>query len=148
MIKKSFLGLSLILIFVSFVAAQDGGVAKTPEKDSVERMAIMNAIRMPVEKELKQRVQFTIKHIKANDMWAFVMGEPLDLKAAQPNYDGTRYKTAIDAGAFDNNYQALLKKTAGKWKVVNYMIGCTDVCWLDWDKKYKAPKDVFPASEK
>lgn len=147
MLKKSLLGLSLLLIFVSLATAQGAGV-KTPEKDSIERMAIMNALRVPVEKELKQRVQFTIKHIKSDDTWAFVMGEPLNLKAAQPDYAGTRYKTAIDAGAFDNNYQALLKKTAGKWKVVNYAIGCTDVCWLDWDKKYKAPKEVFPASEK
>ncbi len=63
------------------------------------------------------------------------------------DYRGTEYQEAIDAGMFDNGIFALLKKTGGKWKVVTHMIGCTDVCYLDWDKQYKAPKAIFPSSE-
>ncbi len=146
MLKKTFFGWCLILTFAVLAVAQ-GDTAATPEKDSPERMAILNALRVPVEKELKQRVQFSITHFKATDTWAFINGEPLNLKNVQPDYAGTPYQKAIDAGAFDNNFQALLKKTAGKWKVVTYAIGCTDVCWLGWNKKFKAPKGVFPESE-
>lgn len=147
MLKKSIFGWCLILTLAAAAFAQDE-VATTPARDSVERMAIMNALRVPVEKELKQRVQFTITHFKVTDTWAFLNGEPLNLKSAKPDYAGTPYQKAIDAGAFDNNYQALLKKTAGKWKVVTYMIGCTDVCWLDWEKKHKAPTVIFPEQNK
>lgn len=147
MLKKSFFGWCLILIFASLSFAQEEETATTPPANSVERMAIMNALRTPVEKELKQRIQFTIKHFKVTDTWAFIQGEPLTLKLVQPDYKGTPYQKAIDADAFDNNYQALLKKTAGKWKVVTYLIGCTDVCWLGWDEKHKAPKVIFPKTE-
>jgi len=148
MLKKSFFGWCLILTFASLAFAQEEEVvATTPAKDSPERTAIMNALRIPIEKELKQRVQLTIKHFKATDTWAFINGEPLSIKLVKPDYTGTPYQKAIDDGAFDNNYQALLKKTAGKWKVVVYLIGCTDVCWLDWEKKHKAPKTIFPKTE-
>ena len=146
MLKKSFFGWCLILAFACSSFAQDE-IAVTPAKDSVDRMAIMNALRVPVEKELKQRVQFTINHFKITDSWAFITGEPLNLKNVKPDYAGTSYQKAVDAGAFENNYQALLKKTAGKWKVVTYLIGCTDVCWLEWDKKHKAPKVIFPETK-
>lgn len=143
MLKKLFVGWCLVLTLAALAVAQDE-VAVTPAKDSIERMAIMNALRVPVEKELKQRVQFTIKNFKMTETWAFINGEPLNLKSVKPDYAATPYQKAINAGAFENNYQALLKKTAGKWKVVTYLIGCTDVCWLDWDKKHKAPTVVFP----
>lgn len=147
MLKKSFFGWCLILTLAALAVAQDE-VATTPARDSVERMAIMNALRVPVEKELKQRVQFTITHFKVTDTWAFLNGEPLNIKYAKPDYANTPYQKAIDDGAFDNNYQALLKKTAGKWKVVVYMIGCTDVCWLGWQEKHKAPAVIFPEQKK
>ena len=145
MLKKSFFGWCLMLLSASFAFAQEE--VTTPAPNSVERMAIMSALQTPVEKELKQRIRFTIKHFKVTDTWAFIQGEPLTLKLVQPDYAGTPYQKAVDADAFDNNYQALLKKTAGKWKVVAYQIGCTDVCWLGWDEKHKAPKVIFPKTE-
>jgi hypothetical protein len=146
MLKKSFFGWCLILTFASAFFAQES-VATTPAVDSTERMAIMNTLRLPIEKELKQKIQFTIKHFKATDTWAFIHGEPLTLKLVKPDYTGTRYQKAVDDGAFENNYQALLRKTAGKWRLIAYQIGCKDVCWLDWEKKHKAPKVIFPKSE-
>ena len=146
MLKKSIFVCCLVLTFAALGLAQDE-TATTPPADSIERMAIMNALRTPIEKELKQRIQFTIKHFKVTDTWAFIQGEPLTLKLVQPDYTGTPYKKAVDEGAFDNNYQALLKKTAGKWKLVVHQIGCTDVCWLGWSEKHKAPKAIFPKTD-
>lgn len=146
MLRKTFFGWFLILMLASFAFAQEQE-AVTPDKDSLDRLAIMNALRIPVEKELKQKVHFTINHFKITDTWAFISGEPLTLKLTKPDYAGTIYQKAVDEDMFDNNYQALLKKTAGKWKLVVYKIGCTDVCWLDWNKTYKAAKVVFPKSD-
>jgi len=30
---------------------------------------------------------------------------------------------------------------------VVYALGCTDVCYADWWRKYKAPKQIFPHTE-
>ncbi len=141
MLRKYFVVLSITLVFAFSTFAQ---TVHTPEKGSAERAAILNALRVPVEKELKQKIQFSIQTIKTQGAWAFVNGEPQNATGGEPDYKNTTYQDAIENGAFDNNFQALLKKTGGKWKVVTYAVGCTDVCWIGWDEKYKAPKAIFP----
>jgi hypothetical protein len=124
-----------------------GQGAYTPEKGSAERTAILNALRVPVERELKQKIVFNVENFKVQGNWAFLSGDPQNSKGGRPNYKNTPYQKAIDADMFDNNFFALLKKTGGKWKVVTYAIGCTDVCYATWWKDYKAPKTIFPYTE-
>jgi hypothetical protein len=116
----------------------------TPEKGSTERAAILNALRVPVERSLKQKIQFSINNFRVRGNWAFLDGTPQNSSGGKPNYKNTQYQDAIDAEAFDNNFFALLRKTGGKWRVVKYQIGCTDVCYLPWIEYYKAPKAIFP----
>jgi hypothetical protein len=144
MLKKSFFSLLFVLTFALLGLAQG---ATTPAKGSSERTAILNALRVPVEKELKQKVQFAVNDFKVSGNWAFISGEPQNMNGGRPNYKGTQYQSAINSDAFDNNFFALLKKTSGKWKVITYAIGCTDVCYATWWKDYKAPKAVFPYTE-
>jgi hypothetical protein len=141
MLKKSIFGLFVVMFFSSLAFAQ--GVT-TPAKDSALRKTIISALRVPVEKELKQKVQFSIEHLNVQGNWAFLDGAPQSMSGGEPNFKGTDYQKRINVDAFDNNIFALLKKTGGKWKVVTYMIGCTDVCYLPWAKDYKAPKAIFP----
>ena len=142
MLKKSFFCSFIIFVFAAAAFAQEESTY-TPADDSAERKAILNALRVPFEKELKQKIQFSIENFKVRGDWAFVSGAPQNSSGGTPNYKNTPYQKAVSEGAFDNNFQALLKKTGGKWKVATYAIGCTDVCWLGWDEKYKAPKAIF-----
>ncbi len=144
MLRKLLIGLSIILLFASATLAQK---VYTPEKGSAERAAILNALRVPVEKELKQKISFSVEKFNVSGVWAFLSGEPQNADGGRPNYQKTPYRQAIKADAFDNNFFALLKKTGGKWKVVTYAIGCTDVCYATWWKDYKAPKAIFPYTE-
>jgi hypothetical protein len=145
MLKKLLISLSIILIPACAAVAQK---VYTPEKGSAERAAVLNALRVPVEKRLKQKISFNVETFNVQEgVWAFLSGEPLSTDGGRPNYKNTPYAEAVEAGAFDNNFFALLKKTGGKWKVVTYAIGCTDVCYAGWWKDYKAPKAVFPYTE-
>jgi hypothetical protein len=144
MLKKIFV-ISFVITALSCAAFAQS--AYTPEKGSKERTAILNALRAPVEKELKQKIQFAVEHFKVRGNWAFLSGEPQNTSGGRPDYSNTGYREAIDADAFDNNFFALLKKTGGKWKVTTYAIGCTDVCYATWWRDYKAPKAIFPYTE-
>ncbi|HQU86568.1 MAG TPA: hypothetical protein PKY59_25780 [Pyrinomonadaceae bacterium] len=144
MLKKSFLAISILFVLAFSAFAQK---VYTPEKGSAERTAILDALRVPVEKELKQKIVFNIENFNVSGNWAFISGNPQDSGGNQPNYKKTPYQEAIEAGMFDNNFFALLKKTGGKWKVVTHAIGCTDVCYVTWWKDYKAPKAIFPYTE-
>ena len=131
-------------LFSVLVSAQS---VYTPEKGSAERKAILDALRVPVERELNQKIVFATDEFNVLAYWAFVSGEPQASNGGEPDYRGTKYGEAYGEGAFDNNFFALLKKTGGKWRVVTFAIGCTDVCYSDWAKRFKAPKLVLPYSE-
>jgi hypothetical protein len=139
--------LPFALIGTLLVASLSAQSAYTPERGSPERKAILDALRIPVERDLKQKVVFVADNFKVQGSWAFVGGTPQNATGGEPNYSRTKYADAFESGAFDNNFFALLKKTAGKWKVTTYAIGCTDVCYSDWWRRYRAPKAVFPYTE-
>lgn len=138
----------LVAISLSlFAIALQAQTPYTPEKGSPERKAILDALRIPVERDLKQKVVFVVENFNVLGSWAFVSGTPQNANGGSPDYSRTQYADALDSGAFDNNFFALLRKTAGKWKVTTYAIGCTDVCYADWWRRYRAPKGVFPYTE-
>ena len=139
--------LFLLIAVTLIAAAANAQSVYTPERGSAERKAILDALRVPVEKDLRQKVIFVTDTFNVQGSWAFVSGTPQNSNGETPNYSGTKYGDAVDSGAFDNNFFALLKKTAGKWKVTTYAIGCTDVCFADWWRRYRAPKAVFPYTE-
>ncbi len=115
----------------------------SPTKDSPERAAIMDALRVPVGKELKQEVVFTVDKLKVQGDWAFLVGQPKNKDGGEPNWKLTEYQKFIDNGDFEEGISALLKNTGGKWEVVKYLMNCHDVCYLGWEKEYKAPKAIF-----
>jgi hypothetical protein len=137
--------LSLLIAFVLLAAAtaraQDG--TTTPAAGSPERKAIADALRAPVERELKQKVIFKIDHLKLKDGWAFLRGVPQKPDGGEVDYDSTPYGQRVKDGVFDDGIVALLRKRAGKWQVVKYVIGATDVPYVTWDKDYKAPSAIF-----
>ena len=118
--------------------------ASTPEKGSAERKAITDALRVPVEKRLKQKVVFKIDHLKVQDGWAFMLGAPRKTDGGQIDYSKTKYAEARRLGMFDDNIMALLHQVKGEWQVVEYVIGATDVAYIGWDEKYQAPAAIFP----
>lgn len=144
MLNKPFCLLAIFLWCAACVSAQ---TAYTPAKNAPERRAILDALRAPVEKQLKQKIIFNVEHFKIQGNWAFVGGEPQNASGGKPDYRNTPYREAIDAGAFDNNFFALLRKSGSKWRVVTYAVGCTDVCYSTWHSDYRAPKAIFPYTE-
>lgn len=139
-----------VVSFFALLILATGALAQgayTPEKGSPERKAILDALRVPVERELKQKIVFNIENFNVLGNWAFLGGQPQTTEGERPDYRNTPYQEAVESDMFDNNFFALLKKTGGKWKVVTRAIGCTDVCYATWWKDHKAPKAIFPYTE-
>ena len=141
MLKKMLFSLFIGLVFIPAALAQS---VHTPEKGSAERAAIFNTLRAPLETKLKQKIQFVAQTFNVQGNWAFISGNLQNPAGGGLNYKNTPYQEAIDNGAFDDNFQGLLKKQGGKWRLITYQIGCTDVCWMPWVDDYKAPKAIFP----
>ena len=139
MIVQIFILISVLCLALSSVPAQS---VYTPKADSAERKAILAALRVPVEKDFRQKIVFVVDTLNSNGNWAYIGGSPHKLGGGNPDLNGTKFAEYEDA--YDGNFFGLLRKTGGRWRVVTYAIGCTDVCWLDWDSQFKAPKAIFP----
>ena len=138
-------GLILGMVLLGSFSLLAGAQTKlyTPKAGTTERKAIMDALRVPVEKELHTKVIFEVPHLKVQDNWAFLRGIPRRSNGRPIDYRKTVYRKAVEEGAFDDEIAALLHKKRGKWTVTTYKIGSTDVAWEGWDQQYKAPSAIF-----
>ena len=94
-----------------------------------ERKAVFDALRPAVEARLGPDVEFVVAHLRIEGGWAFVIADP-QRKGGRP-IDGW----AIFGEHFDNmdglRTEAVLKRTKGRWRVVDWGIGATDVWYCD-----------------
>jgi hypothetical protein len=134
--RKFVLLLMMLSIAICAVAQEK---VYTPKPGSEKRKAIMETLREPVEKELKQKVKFKIDSLNVQADWAFMRSTPQQEDGKPIDYSETAYQEYIKEGVFDDGICALLQRKDKEWKVVTYVIGSTDVPYVSWDKDYKAP---------
>lgn len=113
----------------------------TPKPGSPERKAICDVLRVPIEKEIGLPVIFRISHLRIQDGWAFMKGQPRTKDDKAINYSNT--PLAEDAQTADELLVAVLRKTNGRWKVVRHAIFTTDVWWHGLHKELGAPIEIF-----
>jgi hypothetical protein len=140
--------LRILVALVLLVACHAGALtaqerAYSPKVGSPERNAVLEALRVAVRQEIKKTVVFKVDHLKVQDGWAFVRGVPQQSSGKPVDYRGTPYEKAIKGGYFDDKIAALMRKEQGRWTVIKYDLGATDVPYIDWDKEYQAPSAIF-----
>ncbi len=85
----------------------------TPASGSAERKAILDVLRVPVEKELNQSVLFVIDTFKVENDFAFVLGQTVQPSGAPIDYSKTPYLQDVQAGAFSDEAMGLLHWNGG-----------------------------------
>ena len=116
----------------------------TPKPGSFERKLLMDTLRVPIEARLHKPVIFQVTALRVENGWAFLTAIPVQPNGRPFNWRGTPYASEARIGiAFSGSMSALLHKTQGKWRVVTYNIGASDVNWYDWDKRYGAPRAIL-----
>ena len=100
-----------------------------PTLAPAERKAVLDALRPKVEARLGPNVEFVVAHLRIEEGWAFVIADPQ--RKGGKAIDGW----AIFGEHFDNmdglRTEAVLKRTKGRWRVVDWGIGATDVWYCD-----------------
>lgn len=110
-----------------------------------ERQLILDCLRAKTKRSLKSKpVKFVVRHIKAQDGWAFVSGRCVKPDGSDFDYKGTEYEQYIKEGLFDDWVCALMQKVKGKWQVKAWALGATDVPWAGWWGDFGAPEPIFP----
>lgn len=116
---------SLILLLLSIIP-NVGNTQKILDwklKSSVsasERKTILTTVKNEVEVEIKQKMAFTVRHLKVSNNYAW-----LEVDATKT--DG-RHLNFIDDSYDCCHVEALLQKKNGKWEIIVYGAFSTD-CW-------------------
>jgi hypothetical protein len=134
-------------LILGLVIGADAQEVEHPEKGSPERAAILDTLRPIVEAKLKQKIVFIVKTINLQGNWVFFDGRLRTPEGNVPSWKNTPYAEAAKYGAQSDGISALLKRSGSRWRILTYAIGCTDVCYVDWWRRYKAPKAIFPYTE-
>ena len=115
-------------------------VAAPAEVTVADREAILAALRTAVEIEIGQPVSFATSDVEAGGSYALVHVVVMRADGGEIDWASIpRFATAYEAGALDPISEALLKKTADAWEVVEVGIGPTDTNRDVWLSEYDIP---------
>jgi hypothetical protein len=134
------LGLAIICFCVSPIPQLHVQQTYTPPPSSAERKAIVDALCVPILRELKKTVIFQVSSLRVKDGWAVIWTAPLQPNGQPFDYRNTRYEKCRKHGDCDDSIGGVLQKQKGVWVLMEYAIAPTDVpTWGTGRKKYKLP---------
>lgn len=145
--------MKLLLLFTSFffaatVLAQSAKVDLAKQTTSTDRKAMLDALKLKLQPSLRLKPKMVVEHLWMKNNYAFFKGAAKNAEGKDIDFSKTEYKEAMEEGAFDGETTfAVLKKVAGKWKVLAWALGPTDVPYTCWWSEFKAPKDIFDYTE-
>jgi hypothetical protein len=106
----------------------------TPPSGSAERKAILDALRVPVQRRVGQKVIFVVNHLRVQNGWAFFAGSARNSKG----------KTLGDKYLWGET-SALLRKSSGRWRVLQWGFATDTSVMEECRNKYpNAPRAIFP----
>ena len=128
---------AFVLCLIAVAPAHDvAAMTETPR--GAERRDILDALRVPVSRELRQPVEFVVETIVMSGNWAFVIATP-----QRPGGREIDWQNTVCAGDVSHLVGGLLRKREGRWSVRAYALCPTDVAWEPWPEQYGAPAELF-----
>ena len=77
--------------------------------------------------------------------WGWLIAQPWTPDGAAIDWSQTRYALQASEGVLDGagTTYVLLKRENGAWRVVDSVVGPTDVAYGDWAQRHGAPASLF-----
>ncbi|WP_438751128.1 hypothetical protein [Pararhizobium sp. O133] len=132
---------AVLSIFIAMMIMSGPALALTfrePAKGSAERAAIMDTLRPAVEAEMRGPVEFVVTTIRVTPNWAFVQVEPQRPGGGVIDPEETGF--AGESDMMDGlTVYGLVGFQAGRWNLIDHMVGPTDVGYAIWQQRYGVP---------
>lgn len=124
---RPFLALAALLgsLLLQTPALAQVNATAAPAPGTPQRAAILNALRPPIQTELRGPVEFVVECIRVHNGWAFVMAEP-----QRPGGRAIDNNSIPDADIRDGlTVTAVLRYRNNRWRPIEQAVGATDVWW-------------------
>ncbi len=111
---------------------------RTPPAGSTERRQIMDAIRPHIERDTGAPVEFVVRSLRLSGDHGFAALEAQRPGGRRIDIVRTPLGQAHMRGGLDYpmidccHAEALLRRTGGRWRVIEAKFGSTDVWYADW----------------
>jgi hypothetical protein len=136
---------ALVFVALAGMTGVDAGDRYwTPKAGTAERKAVLDAARLPVEKDLGQPVVFEVRTLRVTPDWAFLNGIPVRGDGKPIDYSKSIYAQDAEEDSFSGEAAVLLAREGSGWRLVTYSIGFGDVVWDGWDEEFGAPEWLWP----
>jgi hypothetical protein len=134
--------LLVAICYLSLGAVAFAQRSYTPPPGSEDRAAIMDVLREPCERDLKQKVIFRVQHLRIAGNFALARVAPLRPGGGEIDFSKTKYREEVEEGVFDGEGEALLRRTDVGWKLLEWRFGASDTEVPMWLEKYGAPESL------
>lgn len=115
----------------------------TPERGDPVRTALMDAARPPIQLEIGRPVIFVVQVLRTDGNWAYLQAQPRNPDGTEIRWSTTRFAREYRIGAMSDIAMVLMRREAGRWQVVDHVLGPTDVHWYGWLDAYGLPEELF-----
>lgn len=116
----------------------------TPARGSEERAAIMDAARVPIGGAIGLPVIFVVDVLNVERTWGYLQARPVNPDGSPIDWSRTRLARDWQAGVMSDIAMVLLRRDGrGSWEVVDWVMGPTDVFWIEWMMDYGLPDRFF-----
>jgi hypothetical protein len=83
--------------------------------------------------------------VNIQDDWAWVVAQPQTPEGGAIDWSATAFAEDAALGVLDGGgtTYVLLKRENGAWRVLDHVVGPTDVAWINWPTQYGAPAGLL-----
>lgn len=107
--------------------------------------ALVEALTPTVSELIGQPISLETHRMSVMDDWAWLVATPRQPDGAPLDWAATSFASAHENGVLgsDGATYALFKREGETWRLVDYVVGPTDVAWVDWPTRHGAPEALF-----
>ncbi len=109
------------------------------------RRDLLETARARMRVTLGLPLVFEVETLRSGQGWAFLMVVPRAVDGTAFDWSQTPYARDWQADAMSDIIMILLQNTGAGWRIVEDIVGPTDVYWITWMQDYALPAELFHA---
>jgi hypothetical protein len=128
---------------LGLATAHEAGAQTTPPRGSPLRAELMDALRPTISAEIGGPIEFVVTDLRVMPPWAYAYVRPQRPGGAPIDWSRTKFREDMASGTMSDGVMALLRREGAGWRIIEYVIGPSDVAWDGWRQERGLPRRLF-----